>query len=145
MSNLLSNVEFRRVLGYNAASTTNRKATIVDMAGYEGVTFVLTLGTMLNTGTVVLKAAQGDENDTAKMTESVATTGTVTSDGTDNVQLVLDVIKPKGRYVEAQVELDTANSLIEGIVAILHGPRDKAVSQPDAVLAAKTFQSPVDA
>ena len=142
---ILNNVQVQRVVGYNAASTTNRKGSIVDMQGFDGVLFVATFGTMTSGSKVLLKAAQGDEDDTAKVDVSVATTGEVTSDGTDDVQLALDVYRPTGRYVEAQVEISEENALIEGVVAILYKGSKMPITQADATLAAKSFASPADA
>ena len=142
MSNLLSNVKVIRCVGYNAASTTNRKGTIIDMEGFESVTFIAQFGTMLNASKIELVAGQHEENDTSKMVESEATTGEVLSDGTDDVHLILDVVKPAKRYIEPHIKISDQNALVEGCIAILHGPRTAPVEQDDAVLAAKTFQSP---
>ena len=142
MSNLVNNVKFVRCVGYNAAATTNRKGAIIDMEGFESVTFVATFGTMTNASKIELVAGQADVNDTAQMVESAATTGEVLSDGTDNVQLVLDVVKPMKRFIEPHIKISDQNALIEGCIAILHGPRTQKVVQPAAVLSAKTFQSP---
>ena len=143
--NLLDNIKISRVVGYNTASTTNRKGSIVDMQGYDGVLFIATFGTMTNASKILLKAAQSDTNNTSAMTVSVATTGEITSDGTDDVQLALDVYRPTARYVEAQIEIADQNALIEGCVAIQYKGSKLPITQATATLAAKTFASPADA
>ena len=143
-ANLLDNVKISRVLGYNAASTTNRKGSIIDMQGYDGVVFVATFGTMLTTSEIDLIIAQSDTNNTSAMAKSVAE-ASATSDGTDNVQLIVDVYRPTKRYLEAQVEIDTANALIEGVIAIQYRGSKMPISQPAATLASGTFASPANA
>lgn len=143
--NLLDNIKVSRVLGYHAAGTTDRKASIVDMQNYDGVVFVATFGTMTSSSKILLKVGSATTNDTSAMADTVATTGQKTSDGTDDVQLVLDVYRPAKRYLEAQITIADANALIEGIVAIQYKGSKMPVTQATATLASETFASPADA
>ncbi len=142
MKNLLSNIKVTRCTGYVVAGTTNQKGAIVDMAGFDGCLFIAQLGTMLNTGTIELAIGQAATNSSGAMVESKATSGEITSDGTDNVFLAVDVYRPRMRYLEPHLKLGAANSLVESVFAIQYKGRKMATTQADAVLAAKTFQSP---
>ena len=83
MGNLLTDVEIRRVSNaVAAASTGTTKAAIVDMDGFDEVTFILLLGTVTNTAKVTFQIAQDDVNSTAGMAVTDATSGEIVSDGT---------------------------------------------------------------
>ena len=144
MKNLLKDNKILRLFGYQAAGTTNIDgASEVDMSGYESVLFILTLGTMVNLASVTMTIHQGDTS--GDLSESVATSGAVISDGTAGTQIVLEVVKPKNRYLEPQVTLATQDTVVENIIAILGNPRDVAVTQDDAVISDEIFLSPADA
>lgn len=50
MGNLIKDVEIRRISNAVAAGTGTTDCTIVDMEGYDEVTFVLALGAVTNNG-----------------------------------------------------------------------------------------------
>jgi hypothetical protein len=148
-TNLLTNVELRRVSNRAAGTPATVKCTIVDMEGFEAVTFVAAFQTVVNDSVVTLKAAQGTVNNTANMTASVATLGAITSDGTDialsNKMLALTVVKPRDRYVECQIVIADQNAPIDSVVAILSGARDRPTVQGSTVISSATFQTPANA
>lgn len=149
MSNLLTDVEFRRVMNYTSASTGTSKATIVDMQGYDEVTFVCTLGTVVNNAVVTFQIAQAATNSSGAMVVSTATTGAITSDGTtialSNKQLILTVTKPLYRYLEAQVVKATQNVTIDSVTAILSQPsahKGRPITQGATVYSSAIHASP---
>ncbi len=144
MSNLSTDTKVVKCFGYQAASTTDiTAAETVDMSGYESCMFIVTLGTMVNLSVLNLTIRQGAA--TAPSDASVATSGDVTSDGTDDTQMVLEVVKPRFRYLKPVLTIATQNAVVENIIAVLSGPRKRATTQPDAVISTKTFQSPANA
>ena len=147
MGNLLTDVEIRRVSNaVAAASTGTTKATIVDMDGFDEVTFVLLLGTVTNTAKVTFQIAQDDVNSTAGMAVTDATSGEIVSDGTtialSNKAIALSINKPKERYLEAQVVKSTANVVIDGIIAILSKARTRPTVNGATVYKSAFFASP---
>lgn len=148
MQNLLNNVKITRVSadGAGAASATPTKATIIDMLGFESVMFVALMGNVLDTAALALKAAGASVNDTAQMallTGSAAFTAGA-SDADDKL-LVLDVVKPPYRFIEAQIFHVTANGPFDGILAIQYNGALKPVVQGSSVIASATSDSPVAA
>lgn len=146
MNNLLTDVEFRRVMNRDAGTPATYKSTIVDMAGYDEVTFVVAFQTVVNNAVVTFRVAQAATNSTGAMVVSTATTGAITSDGTtvalSNKQLVLTVTKPSFRYLEAQVVVGTQNAPIDHVTAILSNPRKRKTTQGATVHASAIHASP---
>ena len=139
--NLLTDCKIQKCFGYQAASTTNIDgADTVDMAGYDTVLFMVILGTMVNLSVLNLTIYEGATDGTEAA--SVATSGNVTSDATDETIMLLEVTKPSYRYLEPVLTITTQNAEVECILAILGNARDRAVSQGDLVISDEIFQSP---
>jgi hypothetical protein len=138
---MLDNVKISHVLGYFAAAQTNKDCDIIDMQGYDGVIFVASFGTMVSGSEIDLIVAHSDTNSTGDMDKTEAE-ASATSDGTDDVQLIVDVYRPQKRYLEAQVEIDTEDAEIENVIAIQYRGSKMPIEQPDAILDSATFASP---
>ena len=148
MENLLRNVKITRISadGAGSASATPTKATIVDMLGFESVMFVAAMGNVLDTSEVALKVAGSDANDTATMVLLAGSAGGTASATTyDDKLVVLDVVKPRQRYLEAQIFHVTADGPFDGIFAIQYNGRDKPVTQGSTVVASSTIYAPAAA
>ena len=148
--NLLTDVEFRRISNAVAAGTDDTiDCTIVDMEGYDEVTFVLALGTVTDTSVVTFQIAQHSTNVSGSMVVSKATSGAITSDGTtialSNKLIAITVTQPMYRYLEAQVVRATANAVIDGVFAILSKARKRPTIQGTTVYSSLVFQSPAAA
>lgn len=145
MNNLLRNTKITRISadGAGAASATPTKATIIDMLGFESVMFVALMGNVLDTSVVSLRVAGGDTSDTADMTLRAGTVGG-TADATsyDDKLVILDVVKPTDRYLEAQIFHVTANAPFDGILAIQYNGHNLPITQGSTVVASDTLYSP---
>lgn len=119
--NLLKNVQIDQVLGYYAAGTTKRTSDIIDMSGYDGVLFVAGLGTIIENGTVDVFVEQNTANATSGMARLATTTAhTVTAGNAALAKsaIVVDVYKPRERYLQCNITPASQNAVILGIVAI---------------------------
>jgi hypothetical protein len=147
MSNLLTDVRHVRCFGHQAAGTTDiTTAATVDMGaddGYDSVLFVVQFGAMVNLSVVNLTIRHGDSTDPSQA--SVATTGNVTSDGTDNTVLMLEVTKPRHRYLKPVLPIATQNAVIDSIIAYQYDSRKRPTTQAATVLSKLVFASPADA
>lgn len=148
--NLLQNVKFTQVLGYTAAGQTAKKATLVDMANYEGCTFVYSFGALVEAGTVACDVNGNSTNATggAKLAGTAAFTTTAAAAALPISCQVVDVYQPKPvdyRYLEAMVTPATQNAVILGIVAIQYNGRLKPEVQAANVLKATQLISPAAA
>jgi len=128
---------------------TYKADVIVDMAGFDEVTFIAAFQTVVNDAVVTMRVAHGDTDGTGNMTVSEATLGAITSDGTtialSNKSLALAVTKPKYRYHEIQIVVATQNAPIDGVIAILSKAREKPTTQGATVIDEAIFASPDDA
>jgi hypothetical protein len=137
---LLSNVAIDRILVDTAAGQAATASTILDMANWEGVIFIAKLGDVADTSVVTLNAQQNTINSSSGMA-SLAGSATFTAGATsaDDNLLVLDVFRPRERYVRALFTSATANAVKNGIIAIRYGPRKQPVTQGATVLASATL------
>lgn len=145
MVNLAQSVKIIRVMNAQAAGSTPVNSSVVDMEGYEGIYFVASFGALVATQVTSLKAQQ--DTVLAFTDDPQDLLGTLVgplADGDGNKQLGLDIHRPRERFVRVVVNRATANATIDGVVAILYGPR-KAPPAKDATMAfLENHQSPAE-
>lgn len=146
MQNLLNNVKITRISadGAGAASATPTKMTIVDMLGFESVCFIAAMGNVLDTSVLTLKAAGAATNSSGAMALLTGSaTFTAGASDADDKMLILDVVKPPYRYIEAQLFHVTANGPFDAVLAIQYNGNRVPVTQGSTVIASATSDSPV--
>lgn len=148
MVGILDKLNVKQVLGYFAAGTTKRTSTIVDMANYDGVLFIASFSTLLNTGTLDVYVEQNVINSVTGMARLASTTvftvTTVEAALTESCILV-NVYRPQEQFLQCNVTPAVANAVITGVVAIKYGARTQPVPQvTGSVLKATTLTSPAE-
>lgn len=113
---LLKNTDIRTVKLYQASGTSAVNSDSVDMQGWEGVMFVTEMGTA-NAGNYV-NAAQSSDNSTFNDLE-----GTRVTPSTDGDQILVDIYRPRARYVRLEAVRAGSATTLETIIAIRYGPR----------------------
>ena len=114
-----------------SAGTTDLTTDILDMQGYDGVLFVVLTGDVSDTSALRLRPWQNTASSTSSPTPvELACTASHTASATDadSKLLAVDVLRPSARYVYAVLERDTANAVINGILAIRYRARSEAVT-----------------
>lgn len=145
---LLPEISVVRALNAVAAGTTVQNGTGFDMqsdGGYDGVLFILAVGTLTATQVTALKAQQSDDNGSADDYTDLA--GTLTgplADADSNKLLVLDIFRPSKRYVRPVVNRATGNAVIDGVIAIGYRNRTPPTAQGSNVAAAEAHVSPAE-
>jgi len=144
---LLKNVEIVKCLNYTAAGTSDTlSGAILDMQGHDGVCFVAALGD-ITSGAVLTLAAQ--DGAASNLSDAAAITGagalTAGASDYDNKLLVLDVYRPKKRYIRATLARATQNAVVENIVALLYNVKSKPVTQGSTVKSGTQVVSPTSA
>jgi len=115
--NLSKAVKITKVADYAAANTTDVNATRVDMAGYESVVFLASIGTAAaNNGVKVQQDTATGMGSAADLEDSQ-----LLSDGTQT-EFVVEVYRPRERYVRLVVERGTSTT-VEAVWAIQYGTR----------------------
>ena len=141
MLNLARNLRIARALNAVAAGQTDQNGSIIDTANYEGVVFIAALGTLAAGAVTALKAQMGNESNLSDAADLAGTAQSI-ADTDDNKLLVLDIHRPAERYVRAVVTRGTADATIDGVIAILYGPRVLPVTQDSTVAGIETHVSP---
>jgi hypothetical protein len=92
---------------------------------------------------LALKAEQNAENSATGMAELEGSASfTAGASTADSKALVLDVHKPRERYVRAVLERGTANAVVDGIIAIQYMPWSAPTSQDASVIASALINDP---
>lgn len=118
-----------------AAGATDIDPSAVDMAGFEGVMFVATMGAIVATAVTSMKARQSADNSTFA---DLAGTQIDIADDDDNQVFILDIYRPLKRYVKPYIDRATANATLT-VLAVQYGARSRptAVAVADAVTVEK--------
>lgn len=149
--NLLKNVAIKQISGYVAAGQAKTTSDIVDTAGYDGVMFIASFGTLLDTGTLDV-FVEGDTESAGGTMVRVATTTvqTLTAVHAALVKscIVVDVYRPRKRYIRLNVTSAVANAVKLGQIAILYkahkGPVTQKATLLDACIKSTTLTEPAD-
>ena len=136
MENLLKGIKITRVMNAVAAGTTVQNGSVVDMSGWDGVTFIASFGTLTATQVTSLKGQQGQVSNLSDAADLAGTLVGPLADGDSNKCLVLDIYRPLERYVRPVVSRGTANAVIDGVLAIQYRGRKSPVTQDTATIAA---------
>lgn len=132
--NFTKNNKIVVVEGPAAAAQTALTSDIVDLSEWDGVTFVLLTGDVSSGSVLGLNVEHGDEAAGGDMVDTtVFATFSAGASDADGKALVAELHKPIKRYARAVATRTTADAVIGGILAILHGPK-RAPITPDATV-----------
>lgn len=131
------------VANYRAAGTSNYSSTPVDMQGYDGVKFYVPVSTHTAAGTVAATFSEGASTSAFNTLTATSANMTGTTDADSRV-MVVDIYRPKDRYVRTTITRATQNTSIGPIVAELYGASKMAITQStgDGIIDTDTVQSP---
>lgn len=119
---------------------------IIDTAGYGGACFIYKLGAVTDGAAVTLKVYQGSDatvSDVAELSGASAAIATTSSDS--DQYLIVDVIKPRERYLRPTIVTATQNVEIDSAFVILYNPDVIPVTQPATVDVGTLVVSPAEA
>jgi len=146
--NLLKNVEVREVNAPVAAgSSIDDASDIIDMAGWDGVMFVAPITDSVDTGVATLTVEQNTANSGSGMAALAGAVATATSAANDDLNgqlLVVDVFRPRERYVQGVLTSATANIAYGNMIAILYQSRAMPVVQGATVADSAVVTSPAE-
>jgi len=146
---LLGEVSVREVGAPIAnANNTDANSDRIDTAGYESVMFIASVTDSAATGVATLKVEQNTTNSDSGMAALAGATATATCVVNDDINdklLVIDVFRPRERYVQAVRTSSAANIAFGTVVAILYGPNTKPVADHSTVLDSAVVSSPAEA
>lgn len=106
-----------------AAASTAITSSAVDMAGYEGVLFIVPLGTIVSGAVTSLKIQQSSDDGGADDYTDLTGSSQTIADTDDDKLVYVDVMRPGKRYLKMVVTRGTQNATIGGIVAVQYQKR----------------------
>jgi hypothetical protein len=128
-----------------AASNNDDNSTIIDMAGSEGVIFFTTITDCSASGEAILTIEENVDNADAGMTALKGAMVKATSIADDDLNgkvLVVDVYRPKKRYVQGVRTSATQNIAFGEIYAIRYGGKKLPVTEDSTIAASTSVTSP---
>lgn len=146
--NLSSNLKtFRfKVDGTNytgAAGTSDLTSEALDTAGFEGVRIVLGFGAIVAGAVTSVKAQQCDTS--GGTYADLEGTSISVADDDDNQCVVIDIYRPRERYIKIVTDRGTQNATVDFGVAVFYGARIGPVTEDTAtVVARELHRSPAE-
>jgi len=100
-----------------ASSSGARSGVAIDMMGWDGCDFILTVGDIASTGTLNAKVQKDTVTNFASPTDITSAAIVALADTDDNNVFVISVCEPSERYLRIVVTAATAAS-VSGAIAI---------------------------
>lgn len=141
--NLTPQVKTQIAVAQTAAGTSDITGSTIDTAGFEGVRFVVSFGTIAATGVQGLRVQQGAASDMSDAAD-LAGTAVAVADDEDNTLAIVEVHRPRERYVRCIVDRATANATVNIGIAELYGPAKMPVTQHADVPNSEIHGSPAE-
>lgn len=131
-------VEIREVgAPITAGSSIDNNSDRIDTAGYEGVILVASVTDSVDTGVATLTVEQNSADSDTGMAAIAGAVATATSAANDDLNgrlLIVEVHRPRERYVQAVRTSATANIAYGTMFAILYGTRTAPITDHSTVL-----------
>jgi hypothetical protein len=142
--NLLSETKTVVVSNAAAAGVTLITGNTIDMLGFRGIMIIAHLGDNADTAVPELQGFQGDASNGSDAAKLAGTSDAAAFNATsgDNKILILDIEHPMKRYITPKLERNTANIVVQSIIALLYKARDVPVTQGSDVYAATGLYNP---
>lgn len=105
-----------------AAGTTDiTDATVIDMAGYEGCRFIFSFGAITGSAVTSIAVAALATSSPTPETDDMIGTGISVADTADDTIYIIDIYKPRLRYLRPHVQRATQNAVLNCIIAEQYG------------------------
>lgn len=143
--NFLHDMKLIAVANAAVAGTTLLTTDVVDTQGFDSIAFVVKLGDVTDTCELTLAGKTNSANSTSSPTPTtLADTVTFTAGASDadNKLLVLDLHKPRDRYVFATLARGTANAIVDGVFALIYNAHEKPLTIDATVIASAFVNDP---
>lgn len=134
--NLSKDLEFVDADTTTAAGTGAVTSDAIEVGGAYSVVGIVNLGVVVANGTNVVKMTECDTSGGSYSNITSATTGTITNNA--NTLAVVEVIRPKKRYVQIVCTRAVENTTIEGMTALVKGRKNGPITQGTTVAEAPT-------
>jgi hypothetical protein len=128
-----------------AAGQATTVGEIVDTAGFQCACFIYKLGTVTDGAAITLKIYQGSDATVSDVAELAGASAAIaTASGDSEQRLVVDVIKPRERYLRPTIVTATQDVGIDDAICVLYNPDVIPVTQPATVEVGTLVVSPAE-
>ena len=142
LKNKVKNLHSKNAVAAGATDITD--ATVIDMANYEGVRFIFAFGAITSGAATSVGAAALDTSSPTPGTDDLEGSKITVADTADDTIFILDINRPRQRYVRPFVKRATQNAVVNSIIAELYGPRVKPVTKDTTVTSQELHVSPAN-
>ena len=136
-SNFFSEAHHITAAAPTATGTSTIDSAEVDMAGWDGVIFIVRLGSPATNNNI-----RAQQDVATGMASAADLLGTLVGNHATNTPLILDVKRPLERFVRCRVTRGTTTT-IDTLVAIKYRGRNRTFSQPSGT-ALEAHQNPAE-
>ena len=144
MLNLGTQSKMTRVFDAIAAGTSDQNSSIIDMQAFESVTFIVGFGAIVAAAVTSIKVQQGAASNMSDAADLLGTSITVADDDDTSIAIV-EVVKPRERYLRVVVDRGTQNATIDFGLAIQTDPKtEPTVHDAATVIGSETHLSPAE-
>jgi hypothetical protein len=126
-----------------AAGATDIEGAVADMSGFEGILAIVRFGAITAGAATHVNMQQGAAANMSDAADLAGTKITVADDDDEQV-FILDLFKPRERYVRVHVDRATQNSVVNGAIYILYGARTQPKFANAATITAESHVSPAE-
>ncbi len=117
MFSIKEDTKITRVSNASGASTSDVVCTAVDMKGFDSCTFVASFGAITSGCEASVKARQSTAANMANPADLLGTSIAVADDDDDQC-VVLEIHKPRERYLQCVLLRETQTAVVDGVIAI---------------------------
>jgi hypothetical protein len=144
MRSFYENEKLDRIMNGAVAGQGTSYSDAIDVLGHDSVTLVFAAGAIVATGTIVVTAQQGSEANGGDAADLAAAVVNFTAADGEKLALI-EIYRPRERYVRLKVVRAVANSVIDGAFAILRDAKKIPITQSSDVVGSVILGSPAEA
>lgn len=112
-----------------AAGTSAITSSAVNMAGFDGCTFLVPIGPVVTGAVTSIKVQQSSDDGGSDNYSDVEGTSITIADNDDDKLKYIDVLRPGKQYLKLVVSRATQNATIGSVLALQYRARIKPVTQ----------------
>ena len=111
------------------SAAVDRNGAGLDMAGFDGVLMIVKMADIAVGATTSIKAQQSDDNGVTDAYSDLEDTGIAIAADDDDQVFIIDLVKPRKRWVRLLVDKDAANATNECALYVQYAARNHPVTQ----------------
>lgn len=124
------NINITRVISATegAAASTDLASGIINMAGWDGVLFLISMGAITSGAVTTVKAQQDTAAAMGTAADLLGTSIAIAADDDDEL-FGLDIYKPLEQYVRVYFDRATQNAVISSVIAVQYKGAKAPIAQ----------------